>query len=161
MIHDVVNIFKSKIGGPCRFISELDRGRYLVVSGPFGSKGGKILSEGSIRYYVAEGDAIDEAKPGDIEMGRHRTVLKRIREIEDLDLNAGRSIYNILEKYSFQKAGVTMNYHDSYAEDEDQRLRMREYVDWVNDGLQTGIRDNREFYRIQKVLFGKTVYVFE
>lgn len=90
-------------------------------------------------------------------MGHHPTIMKRIRELEA----QGHTIYELLEKYSFQKASVTMNYHDSYAEDEGERLVMRAYVDWINNGQSTGIQTYQEFYAIQRVYFGSIVYDFD
>ena len=158
-MHKATKLVKAEVGGECRFVSELEEGRFLVSSAPkvSDSDSDDIQAVGGIRFFLVEKDSVRQAEDDEIRMGHSPGIMKRIRELEA----SGHSIYDLLEKYSFQKAGVTMNYHDSYADDEDERLVMRAYVDWVNDGESTDIKSNREFYAIQRVLFGQVIYDFD
>ena len=158
-MHKATKLVKAKVGGECRFLSELEEGRFLVSSVPevLDADSDDIQAFGGIRFFLVEKDSVREAEEDEIRMGHSPAIMKRLRELE----LSGHSIYNLLEKYSFQKAGLTMNYHDSYAEDEEQRVRMRAYVDWINNGQSTGIKSTHEFYAIQRALFGKVIYDFD
>ena len=83
-------------------------------------------------------------------------IQKRIKEIEAN--NRGKTIHGILEKYWFQRRGVTPISGEPWAESEEQRRHYKEHFDWENDGKPTGIIDDAEFYTIQRAVYEKVIY---
>ncbi len=156
-MHLATRLVKAEVGGECRFIAELEEGRYLVSSAPevSNSDNNDIQAVDGVRFFLVENESVREANENEIRLGHHPTFMKHIRDLESDD----HTINELLEKYRFQQTGVIMNHHDS--SDEDERLAMRKYVDWVNDGKPTGIWSNQEFYAIQRGYFGRIVYDLE
>lgn len=71
--------------------------------------------------------------------------------------NVGHSIHTILEKYWFQRNGETVPSGEPWAESKAQAERYRKAYEWANDGKPTGIKNDEEFYRIQKRVYGKVI----
>lgn len=71
--------------------------------------------------------------------------------------NSGHSIGAILEKYWFQRNGETVPSGEPWAESEAQAEHYRKAYEWANDGQPTGIKNDEEFYRIQKRVYGKVI----
>ena len=67
-------------------------------------------------------------------------------------------LFNILEKYSYQRQNIQLSNLDAYAEDlgksENELLA---YQNWINDGKPTGIESDEQFYEIQRQAYGKVV----
>lgn len=63
-----------------------------------------------------------------------------------------------MEKYWFQRRGVTPISGEAWAENEEQKRHYKEYFDWENDGKPTGIKDDAEFYAIQRAVYEKVIY---
>ena len=101
---------------------------------------------------------MEETEKQGIRTGQSPSLKKRIAELENA---SGHPIYDLFEKYSFQRPGLRKAYDDAYAEDENQKSRMRAYADWFNDGQPTGITSDQEFYDLQSAYFRSIVYDFE
>lgn len=71
--------------------------------------------------------------------------------------NSGHSIGAVLEKYWFQRNGETVPSGEPWAESEAQAEHYRKAYEWANDGKPTGIKNDEEFYRIQKRVYGKVI----
>ena len=160
-MHKATKLVKAEVGGECRFLSELEEGRFLVSSAPEVSDSGSddILAVGGIQYYLVEKDFIRLADERESQMGNQPSLMRRLRELEKM---SGRTIYELLEKYSFQGTCSTMPSMKPFAEgDTYLEQKFQEYEDWVNDGKPTGIQSDREFYALQKTYFGEVIYFIE
>lgn len=76
----------------------------------------------------------------------------RVEDGQKIDL------FNILEKYSYQRQNIQLSNHEAYAEDlgkpEEELLA---YQNWINDGNPTGIESDEQFYELQRLVYGKTI----
>lgn len=67
-------------------------------------------------------------------------------------------LFNILEKYSYQRQNIQLSNLDAYAEDlgksENELLA---YQNWINDGKPTGIESDEQYYELQKQAYGKVI----
>lgn len=65
---------------------------------------------------------------------------------------------DILSKYNHQRSGEKLKFYDVYAEDlgitEEEALA---YQNWINDGNPTGIWSDKEFYQLQRLVYGKII----
>ena len=83
------------------------------------------------------------------------SIEERIKQI--VDLNRGKNISIILEKYWFQRNGETVPSGEPWAESEAQAERYRQSHAWSNDGKPTWIASDEEFYDIQRVIYKKVI----
>ena len=81
----------------------------------------------------------------------------RIKQIEFLNKGNDRDIHVVLEKYWFQRNGETVPSGEPWAESEAQVKHYREAHEWANDGKPTGIKDDAEFYAIQRVVYKEVI----
>ena len=81
----------------------------------------------------------------------------RIQEIEAQ--YSGRNIDTILEKYWFQRNGETVPIGKEWAETEEEEIKYEKERIWANDGKQTGIKDDAEFYAIQRYRYKKVIMI--
>ena len=79
----------------------------------------------------------------------------RIQEIELQ--NSGHDIHEILEKYWFQRNGETVPIGKDWAESEEEEIEYEKDRVWANDGKPTGIKDDAEFYAIQRAVYKKVI----
>lgn len=67
-------------------------------------------------------------------------------------------LFNILEKYSYQRQNIQLSNLDAYAEDIGAtREELLAYQNWINDGKPTGIESDDQFYEIQKQAYGEVI----
>ena len=81
----------------------------------------------------------------------------RIQEIESQ--NFGHDIHEILEKYWFQRNGETVPIGKDWAETEEEEIEYEKDRVWANDGKPTGIKDDAEFYAIQRAVYKKVIMI--
>ena len=76
----------------------------------------------------------------------------RVEDGQKIDL------FNILEKYSYQRHNIQLSNLEAYAEDlgkpEEELLA---YQNWINDGKPTGIESGEQFYELQRQAYGEVV----
>ena len=65
-------------------------------------------------------------------------------------------LFDILLKYCYQHQHEQMANYDAWAEDigitEEEALK---YQAWINDGKPTGIESDKQFYELQKRVYGE------
>ena len=67
-------------------------------------------------------------------------------------------LFNILEKYSYQRQNIQLSNLDAYAEDLGKSEKdLLAYQNWINDGKPTGIESDEQFYEIQRQAYGEVV----
>lgn len=71
--------------------------------------------------------------------------------------NSGHDIHEILEKYWFQRNGETVPIGKDWAESEEEEIEYEKDRVWANDGKPTGIKDDAEFYAIQRAVYKKVI----
>ena len=81
----------------------------------------------------------------------------RIQEITSQ--NSNRSIGTILEKYWFQRNGETVPIGKEWAETEKEAIEYEKERLWANDGKPTGIKDDAEFYALQRAIYKKVIMI--
>jgi|GEM_PF-3244882 len=84
---------------------------------------------------------------------------ERIEQIEAQ--NDGRSIHVILEKYWFQRNGEKVPIGKEWAESEEEEEKYEKERVWANNGKLTGIRDDEEFYSLQRAVYKKVIMIVE
>lgn len=90
---------------------------------------------------------------------KYNELMKRKDDlVKSLDNNKGKTIHSILEKYWFQRRGVTPISGEAWAENEEERKHYKEHFDWENDGKDTGIANDEMFFELQKRVYGKIIY---
>lgn len=75
-------------------------------------------------------------------------------------VEGGRKIelFNILEKYSYQRQNIQLSNLDAYADDlGETEEELLAYQNWINDGKPTGIESDEQFYEIQKQAYGEVI----
>ena len=75
-------------------------------------------------------------------------------------VEGGRKIelFNILEKYSYQRQNIQLSNLDAYADDlGETEEELLAYQNWINDGNPTGIESDEQFYEIQKQAYGEVI----
>ena len=157
-MHKATKLVKAEMGGECKFVSELEEGRFLVSSAPkvSDSDSDDIQAVGGIRFFLVEKDFVREAYEREIRMGHHPALMRRLREMETA---SAHNIYALIEKYYFQKSGESMPSMKPFADgDKDLERQFQEATDWANDGKEVGFRTETEFFRMQIVIFGKILY---
>ena len=67
-------------------------------------------------------------------------------------------MFNILEKYSYQRQNIQLSNLDAYAEDLGvTEVELLAYQNWINDGTPTGIESDEQFYDLQRQAYGEVV----
>lgn len=67
-------------------------------------------------------------------------------------------LFNILEKYSYQRQNIQLSNLDAYAEDLGvTEVELLAYQNWINDGTPTGIESDEQFYDLQRQAYGEVV----
>lgn len=67
-------------------------------------------------------------------------------------------LFNILEKYSYQRQNIKLSNLDAYAEDIGAtREELLAYQNWINDGKPTGIESDEQYYELQKQAYGEVI----
>ena len=84
-------------------------------------------------------------------------MIDRIQEITSQ--NSNRSIDAILEKYWFQRNGETVPIRKEWAETKEEEIKFEKERIWANDGKPTGIKDDAEFYAIQRAVYKKVIMI--
>lgn len=84
-------------------------------------------------------------------------MINRIQEIESQ--NPGHSIGVVLEKYWFQRNGETVPIGKEWAETPEEEIEYEKDRLWANDGKPTGIKDDAEFYAIQRAIYKKVIMI--
>ena len=75
--------------------------------------------------------------------------------MKSLGFEQGHSLEDYLIKYLHQRNGSRSRDAEIYAEDFDDVTFLQEYDNWMNDGQPTPIRNDRDFFDIQKKVWGK------
>ena len=157
-MHKATKLVKAEVGGECRFVSELEEGRFLVSSAPEASNADSDVMQavGGIRFFLIEKDFVREAYEQEIRMGHHPALMRRLREMETA---SGHGICALIEKYYFQKSGESMPSMKPFAEgDKELEKIFQEATDWANDGNEVGFKTEAEFFRMQIAIFGKVLW---
>lgn len=82
--------------------------------------------------------------------------------IQQLEANSkGFDIFDLLEKYFFQRNEQEPVSGEAWAEDDEELADCQAYHEWESDGEPTGIKDDAEFYAIQRAVFKEVVYRVE
>ena len=84
-------------------------------------------------------------------------MTERIQEITSQ--NSNRSIGTILEKFWFQRNGETVPIGKEWAETKEEEIKYEKERVWANDGKPTGIKDDAEFYAIQRAIYKKVIMI--
>lgn len=67
-------------------------------------------------------------------------------------------LFNILEKYSYQRQNIQLSNLDAYADDLDKtEEELLAYQNWINDGNPTGIESDEQFYGLQRQAYGEVI----
>jgi hypothetical protein len=70
-------------------------------------------------------------------------------------------IEDLLEKYRCQREGTQYPLYTVNDEDEDytreELIEKNKYIKWLNDGKPTGIKSDKEYYELQKKIYGKVI----
>jgi hypothetical protein len=67
-------------------------------------------------------------------------------------------LFNILEKYSYQRQNIQLSNLDAYAEDLGvTEVELLAYQNWINDGTPTGIESDEQFNDLQRQAYGEVV----
>lgn len=85
-------------------------------------------------------------------------IRRLIRRIEKREENHDEGIVLILNKYHWQRRGITPISPMPDDISEDRRKRLEEYTEWEFDGKPTGIRNDRTFFALQKYVFGRVIW---
>lgn len=71
-------------------------------------------------------------------------------------------LFNVLEKYSYQRQNIQLSNLDAYAEDLGvTEVGLLVYQNWINDGNPTGIESDEQFYNLQRQVYGEVVIELE
>lgn len=71
-------------------------------------------------------------------------------------------LFNVLEKYSYQRQNIQLSNLDAYAEDLGvTEVELLAYQNWINDGKPTGIESDEQFYDLQRQAYGEVVIELE
>ena len=70
-------------------------------------------------------------------------------------------IEDLLEKYRCQREGTLYPFYTVDDDDEDytreELIEKNKYIKWLNDGKPTGIKSDKEYYELQKKIYGKVI----
>ena len=76
----------------------------------------------------------------------------RVEDVQKIEL------FNILEKYSYQRQNIQLSNLDAYAEDLGvTEVELLAYQNWINDGTPTGIESDEQFNDLQRQAYGEVV----
>ena len=82
--------------------------------------------------------------------------------IQQLEANSGGfDISALLEKHYFQRNGQDPISGESWAENDKQLAHFKAHHEWESDGKPTGIKDDAEFYAIQRAVYKEVIYSVE
>jgi len=79
-------------------------------------------------------------------------------------VEGGRKIelFNILEKYSYQRQNIQLSNLDAYADDlGETEEELLAYQNWINDGKPTGIETDEQFYELQRQAYGEVIMALD
>ncbi len=75
--------------------------------------------------------------------------------MKSLGFEQGHNLDDYLTKYRYQRDGGRSRDAEIYAEDFNDITFLKEYDNWMNDGQPIPIRNDRDFFEIQKKVWGK------
>lgn len=82
--------------------------------------------------------------------------------IQQLEANSGGfDIGDLLEKHYFQRNGQDPISGEPWAENDKELAHFKAHHEWESDGKPTGIKDDAEFYAIQRVVYKEVIYRVE
>ena len=88
--------------------------------------------------------------------------LVKSKQLSEEDKNR---IEDLLEKYRCQREGTQYPLYTVNDEDEDytreELIEKNKYIKWLNDGKPTGIKSDKEYYELQKKIYGKVTLRIE
>jgi len=86
-------------------------------------------------------------------------IQERIKELEAN--NPGYDIGDLLEKHFFQRNGDDPISGEAWAENDEELAHYKAHHEWESDGKPTGIKDDAEFYAIQRAVYKEVIYFVE
>ena len=86
-------------------------------------------------------------------------IQKRIKELEAN--SGGYDIGALLEKHFFQRNGQEPISGEAWAENDEQLAHYKEHHEWESDGKPTGIKDDAEFYALQRAVYKEVILFVE
>ena len=84
-------------------------------------------------------------------------IQERIKELEAN--NPGYEIDDLLEKHFFQRNGEDPISGEAWAENDEELADFKAHHEWESDGTPTGIKDDAEFYAIQRAIYNEVIYL--
>ena len=82
--------------------------------------------------------------------------------IQQLEANSGGfDIRYLLEKHYFQRNGQDPISGEPWAENDKELAHFKAHHEWESDGKPTGIKDDAEFYAIQRAVYKDVIYRVE
>ena len=82
--------------------------------------------------------------------------------IQQLEANSGGfDIGDLLEKHFFQRNGQDPISGEPWAENDEELAHFKAHHEWESDGKPTGIKDDAEFYAIQRAVYKEVIYRVE
>lgn len=89
------------------------------------------------------------------------SIEELIHKIENLEENKGEGIILILNKYYWQRVGITPISPTSEDISEEKKKRFAEYDAWRDDGKTTGIESDEMFFSLQRHVFGDVIWTLK
>ena len=86
-------------------------------------------------------------------------IQERIKVLEAN--NPGYDIGDLLEKHFFQRNGEDPISGEAWAENDEELAHYKAHHEWESDGKPTGIKDDAEFYAIQRAVYKEVIYFVE
>ena len=83
-------------------------------------------------------------------------IQERIKELEAN--NPCYDIGDLLEKHFFQRNGEDPISGEAWAENDKELAHYKAHHEWESDGKPTGIKDDAEFYDIQRAVYKEVIY---
>src|SRR5574344_2842428 len=79
--------------------------------------------------------------------------------IQQLEANSGGfDICDLLEKHFFQRNGQDPISGEPWGENDEEKAHFKAHHEWESDGKPTGIKDDAEFYAIQRAVYKEVIY---
>lgn len=82
-------------------------------------------------------------------------------KIKNLEENKGEDIVCILNKYYWQRRGITPISCTPKNISEKSLKRFKEYDEWRDDGKSTGIESDAIFFALQRYIFGDVIWTLK
>ena len=82
-------------------------------------------------------------------------------KIKNLEENKGEDIICILNKYYWQRRGITPITCTPRNISEKSLKRHKEFEEWTNDGKPTGIESDMVFFSLQRYVFGYVIWTLK